>query len=214
VNEFFNWVLTTVHDVNPVVRALLAAVAMLFETSILLGLIVPGDTIVLVAATAVKGPVEFVSLAIAVVLGSLAGESIGFWLGRYFGKRIRRSKLGQRIGENNWVRAETYLERRGGIAVAISRFLPVFHSLVPLVVGSSAMRYRVFIRWTAPACVVWAVAYIAVGAFAAQSYRQLEGQLHWAGLVFVAIIIIALVVIFVIRKALERSESRHMDPNG
>jgi membrane-associated protein len=68
VNEFFNWVLTTVHDVNPVVRALLAAVAMLFETSILLGLIVPGDTIVLVAATAVKGPVEFVSLAIAVVL--------------------------------------------------------------------------------------------------------------------------------------------------
>jgi membrane-associated protein len=181
VNEFFNWVLTTVHDVNPVVRALLAAVAMLFETSILLGLIVPGDTIVLVAATAVKGPVEFVSLAIAVVLGSLAGESIGFWLGRYFGKRIRRSKLGQRIGENNWVRAETYLERRGGIAVAISRFLPVFHSLVPLVVGSSAMRYRVFIRWTAPACVVWAVAYIAVGAFAAQSYRQLEGQLHWAG---------------------------------
>jgi membrane-associated protein len=147
-------------------------------------------------------------------LSSFRWPSRWFWLGRYFGKRIRRSKLGQRIGENNWVRAETYLERRGGIAVAISRFLPVFHSLVPLVVGSSAMRYRVFIRWTAPACVVWAVAYIAVGAFAAQSYRQLEGQLHWAGLVFVAIIIIALVVIFVIRKALERSESRHMDPNG
>jgi membrane protein DedA with SNARE-associated domain len=211
VNEFFNWLLSTVHGVDPVLRVVIAGVAMLFETSILLGLIVPGDTVVLVAATAVRGPVEFVSLAIAVIVGSLAGESIGFWLGRYFGARIRQSRLGQRIGERNWVRAETYLERRGGIAVAISRFLPVFHSLVPLVVGSSAMRYRVFIAWTVPACAVWAVTYISVGAFAAESYRQLEGQLRWAGIVFVGIIVVALVAIFLIRKAIERGEARHME---
>jgi membrane-associated protein len=213
VNEFFNWLLQAVHSVNPSLRVLLAGVAMLFETSILLGLIVPGDTVVLVAATAVNGPVEFVSLAVAVVLGSLAGESIGFWLGRYFGPRIRRSRLGQRVGEKNWIRAETYLERRGGIAVAISRFLPVFHSLVPLVVGSSAMRYRTFIAWTVPACAIWAVTYISVGAFAAESYRQLEGQLRWAGLIFVGIIVIALLLIYVMRKALERREARHMDPH-
>lgn len=213
MNEFFNWLLATVHGVDPTLRVLLAGVAMLFETSILLGLIVPGDTVVLVASTAVNGPVEFISLAVAVILGSLAGESIGFWLGHFFGPRIRRSKLGQRIGEKNWVRAETYLERRGGIAVAISRFLPVFHSLVPLVVGTSAMRYRVFIAWTVPACTVWAVTYISVGAFAAGSYRELEGQLRWAGLIFVGIILVALVIIFLIRRAVERSEARHMDPD-
>jgi membrane protein DedA with SNARE-associated domain len=213
VNDFFNWVLATVHSVDPNFRVLIAAIGMFFETSILLGLIVPGDSIVLVAATAVNGPVEFVTLALGVIVGSLAGESVGFWLGHFFGPRIRRSKLGQRIGEKNWIRAETYLERRGGIAVAISRFLPVFHSLVPVVVGTSAMRYRTFIAWTAPACLVWATAYISVGAFAAGSYRQLEGQLKWAGLIFVGIIAIALVVIFLIRKALERSEARHMDPD-
>jgi membrane protein DedA with SNARE-associated domain len=213
VNEFFNWLLATVHSVDPALRVLLAGVAMLFETSILLGLIVPGDTVVLVASTAVTGPVEFVSLAVAVVLGSLAGESIGFVLGRYFGPRIRRSKLGQRIGERNWVRAETYLERRGGVAVAISRFLPVFHSLVPLVVGTSAMRYRVFIAWTVPACAIWAVTYISVGAFAAGSYRRLQGQLQWAGVIFVGIIAVALVIIFLIRRAIERSEARHMTPD-
>lgn len=212
MDAFLNWLLATVHGVDPGLRVLLAGVAMMFETSILLGLIVPGDTVVLVAATAVRGPVEFVSLALAVVLGSLVGESIGFVLGRYFGPRIRRSKLGQRIGEKNWVRAETYLERRGGIAVAISRFLPVFHSLVPLVVGTSAMRYRVFIAWTVPACAIWAVTYISVGAFAAESYRQLEGQLRWAGLIFVGIILVALVLIFLLRTAIERRESRHMEP--
>jgi membrane-associated protein len=212
VNEFFNWLLQAVHSVDPTLRVLLATGAMLLETSILLGLIVPGDSVVLVAATAVNGPVEFISLAVGVIVGSLAGESIGFWLGHFFGPRIRRSQLGQRIGEKNWLRAETYLERRGGIAVAISRFLPVFHSLVPVVVGTSSMRYRVFIAWTAPACLIWAVTYISVGSFAAGSYRQLEGQLKWAGLIFVGIIVVALVVIFLIRRAIERSQAHHMDP--
>jgi membrane protein DedA with SNARE-associated domain len=64
-----------------------------------------------------------------------------------------------------------------------------------------------------PACTLWAVSYIAVGALAAGSYRQLEGQLRWAGLIFVGIIAIALLIIFLIRRAIERSESRHMDPH-
>jgi membrane-associated protein len=210
VNDILDWLLATVHDVDPILRVLIAAVAMLFETSILLGLIVPGDTVVLVSATAVSGPVEFATLAAGVVVGSLLGESIGFALGKYFGPRIRRSRLGQRIGEKNWVRAETYLRRRGGLAVAISRFLPVFHSLVPLVVGSSPMRYRTFIAWTAPACLVWALAYISVGAFAAGSYRDLEGQLHYAAWVFLGVVVVALAIIFGIRKLIERNEARHM----
>jgi membrane-associated protein len=211
VNDFFDWLLSTVRSVDPWLRVLIAGVAMLFETSILLGLIVPGDTVVLVASTAVRGPVEFIALAIAVVLGSLAGESIGFWLGHHFGPRIRRSKLGQRIGEPTWVRAETYLNRRGGIAVAISRFLPVFHSLVPLVVGSSAMRYRTFIKWTVPACAVWATIYISLGAFAAGSYRSLEGKLSFAGFIFLGIIVVVLVLLYFVRRALERSQAKHME---
>ncbi|MCU1471249.1 MAG: DedA family protein [Glaciihabitans sp.] len=210
MNAFFDWLLSTVHSVDPIARILIAAAAMFCETSVLLGLIVPGDTVVLVSGTAVDGPVQFVALVVAVIVGSLAGESVGFSLGKYFGPRIRQSRLGQRMGEANWVRAETYLARRGGLAVAISRFLPVLHSLVPLVVGSSPMRYRTFIAWTAPACLVWALTYVSVGAFAAQSYRQLEGQLHWAGYLFVAIVVLALVVIFFIRKLIERNEARHM----
>ncbi len=214
MNEFFDWLLNTVHSVDPTVRVLIAATAMLFETSILLGLIVPGDTVVLVAATAVRSPGEAIALGVGVVVGSLAGESIGFWLGHYFGPRIRRSRLGQRIGEQNWVRAETYLRRRGGIAVAISRFLPVFHSLVPLVVGSSSMRYRTFIAWTVPACAVWATIYISLGAFAAKSYRDLERQLQWAGFIFLGIIVVALAAIYVIRTLLERSQRKHMEHPG
>lgn len=210
VNEYIDWILTTVHSVDPIARVLIAGLAMFFETSILLGLLVPGDTVVLVSGTAIQGPVEFVSLLVAVIVGSLLGESLGFSLGKFFGPRIRHSRVGRRIGEKHWIRAETYLERRGGIAVAISRFLPIFHSLVPLVVGTSEMPYRTFLKWTAPACAVWAGLYVTIGSLAAGSYRRLEGQLHFAGFIFLGIFVVALVVIFFVRRQLERNEEKHM----
>jgi membrane protein DedA with SNARE-associated domain len=210
VNALIDWLLATVHNVDPILRIVIASVAMFCETSVLLGLVVPGDTVVLVSATAVSGPVEFIALALAVIVGSLAGESVGFSIGKYFGRHIRHSRLGRRIGEKNWVRAEIYIRRRGGPAVAISRFLPILHTLVPIVVGSSPMRYRTFIAWTAPACAVWALTYVSVGAFAAGGYRRLEGQLSGAGYFVVGIVVVALVVIYFIRKAIERSEAKHM----
>lgn len=210
MNEILTWILDVVQSVDPVVRTLLAGVGILLETSILVGLIVPGDTIVIVAATGVMGPVEFFALVVAVIVGALAGESIGFALGRYFGPRIRASRLGRRVGEHNWARAERYLARRGGLAVFISRFLPVLHSLIPLTVGMSAMRYRRFMAWTVPACVIWAFAYVSVGALAAGSYRELADQLHYAGYIFVGIIVAFALVVLAVKKILSRVEARHM----
>jgi membrane protein DedA with SNARE-associated domain len=210
VNDFLGWILDTVTGVDPVVRTLLAGVGILLETSVLVGLIVPGDTIVLVAATGVQGPVEYFALVFAVIVGALIGESIGFALGRYFGPRIRRSALGRRLGEKNWSTAEDYLNRRGGIAVFLSRFLPVLHSLIPLTVGMSSMRYRTFMAWTVPACLIWSFAYVSVGAAAAGSYRELSGRLHFAGYVFVGIIAVFIVLVYVVKKWLLRREARHM----
>jgi membrane protein DedA with SNARE-associated domain len=204
-----NWILAIVHDVDPVTRSLIAGLGMFFETTILIGLIIPGDTIVLVASTGVSNPVEYVGMLSAVIIGSLSGESVGFLLGRWFGHRIRGSKLGVRLGEGNWVRAERYLERRGGFAVFASRFLPVLHALVPLTVGMTQWRYRRFIAWTAPACVVWASAYVTVGTLAAGGYREIATQLHWAGYLFAAVVVVFFVSVLLIRRALERREARH-----
>ena len=211
MNEALTWILAIVQSVDPVLRTLLAGVGILLETSILIGLIVPGDTVVLVASTAVGGPVEYVALVVAVVVGALCGESVGFGLGRWFGPRIRASRLGRRLGPRNFDKAEAYLARRGGIAVFLSRFLPVLHSLIPLTVGMSPMRYRTFMAWTAPACVLWALAYVTVGSLAAGSYRELSQELHGAGYVFVAIIAAFVLVVFLVKKLLGRREAAHME---
>jgi len=208
-NDILTAVLDAVQSVDPVLRTVLAGIGIFLETSVLVGLVVPGDTIVIVAATAVDSPAEYAALVAIVIVGALGGESVGFALGRFFGPRIRHSRLGRRIGEHNWQRAENYVDRRGGIAVFVSRFLPVLHSLVPLTVGMSTMSYRRFIAWTAPACVLWAFAHVTVGSVAAGSYRELSQQLHWAGYVFVGIIVVFLVAVVVGKKLLERSEARH-----
>lgn len=214
MNDVLGWILDTVQGVDPVLRTLLAGIGIFLETSVLIGLVVPGDTIVIVASTAVASPVEYIALVLTVIAGALAGESVGFALGRYFGPKIRASSLGRRIGEKNWQRAENYLDRRGGIAVFISRFLPVLHSLIPVTVGMSTMTYRKFISWTIPACIIWAFAYVSVGALAAGSYRELSDRLHWAGYVFVGIIAVFLLAVFIIKKVLERREERHMERPG
>ena len=210
MNDALTWILDSVRQVDPVLRVLIAGIGMLLETSILVGLIVPGDTIVLVSATGITGLSQYFALLVTVIVGSLTGESIGFALGRFFGPRIQASRLGQRLGERNWLRAETYLDRRGGIAVFVSRFLPVLHALIPLTVGMSTMSYRKFLSWTAPACILWAVAYVSVGWLAAGSYRELSTQLHSAGYLFAGIIAVFLVIVLLVKKAITRAEARHM----
>lgn len=211
LNEILTAILDVVASVDPVLRTLLAGVGIFLETSVLIGLVIPGDTIVIVASTAVTTVGGYVALLVAVVVGALGGESVGFALGRYFGPRIRRSRLGRRLGERNWRRAEYYVARRGGPAVFVSRFLPVLHSLVPLTVGMSAMSYRRFLAWTTPACILWAAGYVTFGSLAAGGYRQLSSQLHVAGYLLVAVVVVFAGLVLLGKKLLERVERRHWE---
>jgi membrane protein DedA with SNARE-associated domain len=208
VNDFVNYLLTTIHQVDPLMRDLIAAFAIMCETSLFIGLIIPGDTVVLVAATGVQNIYDYLGLLGFVLLGSLIGESIGFWIGRIFGPRIRASKLGQRIGETNWKIADEFVETRGGWAIAVSRFLPVLHSLVPVTAGMTSMRYRTFIRWTFGACAVWASAYVSLGWWAHDTYDRYLSNLKSGGYIFAGLVVVILVLVSLGKKRLEGTAER------
>lgn len=212
MNEVLNSILDFVEGVPPVWRILVAGVAVMLETSVLLGLIVPGDTIVLVSSTGVTTVLQYIFMVIAIVLGALVGESIGFGLGRIFGPKLRASWLGQRIGDERWEKADRFVKRRGGIAVFISRFLPVFHSVVPLTAGMTPMPYRTFMAWTTPACIIWAFLYVSIGSGAAETYRELQDTVSWAGWIFVGIFVLAIAFIAIIKQILHRYS--HMDDDA
>jgi membrane-associated protein len=98
VNDALSWILALIQSVDPLLRSALAGTGMFLETSVLVGLVVPGDTIVIVASTAIAGLSEYLVLLALVIVGSLGGESLGFALGRYFGPKIQASRVGQRLG--------------------------------------------------------------------------------------------------------------------
>lgn len=185
-------------------RYVVAFVGMFCETSLFVGLVIPGDTIVLFTATAGRGFVEWLLLVVAVVTGSLAGETVGFTIGRFFGPRLMTSRLGRRIGERHVLRAERWLDRRGGVAILVSRFLPIMHALIPVTVGASHYPYRRFLAWTAPACVLWAALYVSVGQAAGSSYRALTQELHFAGWLVLGGVVVFLLVAWFGKKLLHR----------
>lgn len=204
MNAFLEWFLSGVGSVDPVLRVGLAGLAILLETSVLVGLVIPGDTVVLVAATGIQDNAEYFALIGVIVVGALIGESIGFALGHAFGPKIQHSKIGRWIGHKNWLAAERFLEHRGGWAIFISRFLPVLHSIVPLTAGITGMDYRRFILWTAPACTIWAAAYVTVGRTAALTFEELSQSLHFAGYLFVGIIALFIAIMALVKKSLGR----------
>src|SRR5690606_5926290 len=97
-----------------------------------------------------------------------------------------------------------------GPAIFLSRFLPIAHSLVPLIVGGAGMPYRRFFVWTLPACIVWATAYASVGWAAGGTYRELADQLHGAGYILVAAIAVFVVLVWVGTRIISRSGARHL----
>ena len=204
MNEILDAILGFIEDVPPVLRVVLTGIAIMLETSVLIGLIVPGDTIVLFSSTGVTTVLEFIFTVVAVVIGALLGSSFGFWIGRIFGPKLRGSWLGIRIGEDRWRKADRFVKKRGGIAVFISRFLPVFHSVVPLTAGMSVMRYRTFMSWLAPASIIWAFLYVSIGSGAAETYRGLKDTLDQAGWIFIGIFAISLLLLFIIKQLLNR----------
>ena len=209
MNEILDSILEFIESVPPVLRIILTGVAIMLETSVLIGLIVPGDTVVLFSSTGVTTVLQFIFTVVAVVAGALLGSSFGFWIGRIFGPKLRGSWLGMRVGEDRWYKADRFVKRRGGIAVFISRFLPVFHSVVPLTAGMSVMRYRTFMSWLAPASIVWAFLYVSIGSGAAETYRELKDNFDQAGWIFIGIVVVSILLIALLKKFLNRFTHSH-----
>lgn len=213
MNEIVAWFIDLVTNIDPTVRVAIAGLAIFLETSFLVGLVAPGDTIVFVAATGVRTPIDYITLVIVITVGALLGESLGFLLGQTVGRKIRDSRIGQRVIGSWWHVAESYIDRRGGVAVFLSRFLPVLHSVVPLVCGMSRMRYRTFLAWTAPACVLWTFIYVTVGFLLAEQFEIFSSTFKGAGWVFLTGVVIFIVVTHVVKKRLTKREIGDVSPS-
>jgi membrane protein DedA with SNARE-associated domain len=162
------------------------------ESALFLGLVVPGETVLLVAGVlASRGQGHVVPYMVAAITGAIAGDSIGYELGRHFGPRLRRSALGRRVGEERWERAEHYLQTRGGRAIFFGRWIAVARAIVPALAGQAHMPYGHFLLWNVAGAIPVGVLHVGLGYLAGQSYTTVERYLslgHWALLGIVVVV--------------------------
>ncbi|MFI6322196.1 DedA family protein [Nonomuraea sp. NPDC050556] len=172
----FNDLLDTLasQDIGVVWPLMLAFLTL--DASVGVGLIIPGDALLIVAGTTADSPAEALALIAAGVLACAAGATGGHWLGRKTGPRLRYGRLGRRIGEERWLKAEALFERSGW-ALAVAYFLPVVHALTPAVAGTLGVPYRKFMPWALTGATAWVSAYVALGALASGVVRENAGLL-------------------------------------
>ncbi|WP_158228088.1 DedA family protein [Pseudonocardia sp. MH-G8] len=182
---------------------------LVLETTVLIGLVTPGEVVLLAAATTVGSAGEYAALAAVAAGSSLIGQTGGYLLGRKFGGRIRASWAGRKVGESNWVRAEAVLRGGTGRAVVGSRFMAVAHSLVPVLAGTLRMPLGRYARYTALGAITWGLVYVGLGSAASLAIRH---SAHLLGPVVTCVVVVAVAAALGVRAVRKRRRRAAGEP--
>ncbi|WP_327365822.1 DedA family protein [Streptomyces sp. NBC_01217] len=175
------------------------------ETSAFVGLLVPGEAAVLLAAAiAAQGDLNTPVLAAVVVAGSVTGDNLGYALGRRCARRPGRRWTPRIPGRHRDGRAQAFLTHHSGAAVFAGKFIGFARTFLPYAAGSSGMPYRRFFLYSAVASLVWGIGTVLLGYFAGAATELL----HTAGLVSGAMLVAVIVPVLVVMRVLARRRRR------
>jgi undecaprenyl-diphosphatase len=135
------------------------------ETGAFVGLVVPGETTMLLGgAVAGQGAVDVYLLMAIAWFAAWAGDTTSFFIGRRLGRGFVL-RHGPRFGisRERFERVEAYFDRHGGKTILIGRFISLVRALAPFVAGSSGMKYRAFVPYSVLGTGVWSIAHIIIG---------------------------------------------------
>ena len=126
---------SALHDISNAIGAFaygLAGLAAFLETGAFVGLLLPGETVVILAGAVAGQGATLIWLTIIVVwLGAFAGDSTSFVIGRRLGREFalhRGARLG--ITRDRLATVERYFERYGGRTIVIASFPSIGESIV------------------------------------------------------------------------------------
>jgi membrane protein DedA with SNARE-associated domain len=174
---------------------LIVGLATLLENSIGIGVIVPGETLVILggvyASDVGSPPLWLPGVIAAAASGAVIGDNIGYWIGRRFGRDLLE-KHGERlfISRERLDRADAFYRRHGGKTVFLARFVPVVRSVGVILAGVSRMPWKRFFAYDLAGAGLWAIANAVLGYVAGRSYerwQQYADRVALAVLVVVAI---------------------------
>ena len=188
LNQLFTWL-----PGGAVYYTAIALIAFL-ESLILIGIIVPGSTIIVFTGfLALHGKEDISTIIWVAMIGAFWGDFLSYWLGARFGPNIINSKMMRR--QQKIVRkSELFFARHGGKSVFFGRFIGPIRGFVPFVAGCARMKPQTFISYAVISAILWGLAYPGLGYLAGVSWQNVQ---RWSGrfavLIFAAL---ALTILF------------------
>lgn len=136
------------------------------ETGLAVGFFLPGDSLLVVSglfAAAEKLNVWLVMIAF--FLGSVLGDSTGYWTGRVMGKTLFDRESSRIFKPSRVEKAHAFFEKYGVKTVILARFVPIVRTFAPLVVGAADMPYSRFLPFSIVGGLLWISSMVLAGYF-------------------------------------------------
>jgi membrane-associated protein len=177
------------------------------ETGLAVGFFLPGDSLLVVSGLMAKtlpDKLNVIYILIAFFLGSVLGDSTGYWTGRFMGKRLFNR-------EDSWIfkpsrveKAKLFFEKHGAKTVILARFMPIVRTFAPIVIGASQFPYPKFLVFSILGGFLWIFSMVLAGYFLGSVVENALGiklEDHIDKVVIVVVFLSILPIIFEYLKA-------------
>jgi len=185
----------------------LAFFGAMLENTLLLGLVLPGGSVLLGAAAYARlGDLQWPIVLVLGWLGMTTGNSIDYWLGRKALRPLLERFGGSKSFSEHFDRARRFLDRHGVWAIASGHFLGHLRSFIALAAGSSRFPFPRYLAFELAAAFLWNVIYCSLGYLLAShldTVRLVFARIGVVGVLGIALAIAAVAVWRRLRKTAE-----------
>jgi membrane-associated protein len=187
-------------DAKDIVATLgtIGVIATLFiETGLLVGLFLPGDSLLFVAGIAASGTAQevfgnqlsYTQLLIWAPIAATIGSQCGYWLGAKYGRPFFDRPNSRFFNQDRVAQTERWLMKYGlGKALILSHFIPFVRTLINPLCGIIEIPAKKFFIWNIIGSYIWTVGLISAGYLLGE---RLEGSVDKYLLPIVVLIIVA-----------------------
>lgn len=143
--------------------ALLAGIVFA-ETGLLVGLFLPGDSLLFtVGVVCGAGDLDIVRICALLTIMSILGDQSGYFLGFRTGPAIFRRPDSLFFKQEYVTRTQAFYEKHGGKTLIYAKFVPIVRTFAPFMAGVGKMRYRRFLSFNVFGGVGWVLSMTLAG---------------------------------------------------
>ncbi|MFH1189515.1 MAG: DedA family protein [Candidatus Omnitrophota bacterium] len=136
------------------------------ETGFVVTPFLPGDSLLFVLGTfSAKGAFNPVILTGTLMLAAIAGDSINYAIGKYFGDRLIRARNIPFFNKEHLDKTHHFYKKYGGKTIILARFIPVVRTFAPFVAGIAHMDYVKFFTYNVVGGIAWVAIFVLSGYF-------------------------------------------------